>query len=313
MAFIKLSEGERRRLSAFFTCLVLAAFAWLVTALSKQYNYTVKRAVTYKNQPRMRAFHALQADSLNITITGTGWQMLFSRIHDGDTSVTIDLQSLEKESYVVPNLQLKQILDKNVQHDVVSIEPDTLYFDFSHRAVKQVPVRLVTRIGYQRQFAQSNNAVLTPTYVTITGPSSRIDKITEWDTDTLVADDINETIRTKISLQPGEGNMSMYPKSVDVVIPVDEFTEKMLQIPVKLTNNAEFYNVKIFPQKVTVTFITSLKRYAETDENFFEAESDLNLWKLKDYSTLPVVLTRIPPFCRIISVDPPNIDFIIHK
>jgi len=100
---------------------------------------------------------------------------------------------------------------------------------------------------------------------------------------------------------------------VDVVIPVDEFTEKMLQIPVKLTNNAEFYNVKIFPQKVTVTFITSLKRYAETDENFFEAESDLNLWKLKDYSTLPVVLTRIPPFCRIISVDPPNIDFIIHK
>jgi YbbR domain-containing protein len=313
MSFIKLSEGERRRLSAFFTCLVLAAFAWLVTSLSKQYNYTVKRAVTYKNQPQKRAFHPLQADSLNITITGTGWQMLFSKMNDGDTTVTVDLQTLEKENYIVPSLQLKQIPDKDVQHDVVSIEPDTLYFDFSDRAEKRVPVRLIARIGYQRQFAQSNNAIVKPAYVTLTGPSSRIDKITEWNTDTLVTGDINETIRTKVNLQPGEGNMSMRPKFVDVVIPVDEFTEKTLQIPVKLINNTEPYNVKIFPQKVNVTFVTSLKRYAETDENFFEAESDLSLWKLKDYSTLPVKLTRIPPFCKIVSVDPPNIDFIIRK
>jgi YbbR domain-containing protein len=313
MALIKLSDGERRRLSAFFTCLVLAAFAWLITALSNPYNYTVRRAVTYKNTPQKRAFHPLQADSLNITITGTGWQMLFSRVNDHDTTVTVDLQTLEKENYVVPALQLKQIKDKDAQHNVVSISPDTLYFDFSDRAVKRVPVRLVSRIGYQKQFAQSNNARISPAFVTLTGPSSKINKITYWNTDTLKADNVNETIRTNIGLQPGEGNMGMYPKSISVTVPVDEFTEKTLQIPVRLVNNTEPYNVKVFPQKVKVTFITSLKRYAETDENFFEAQSDLNLWKLSDYSTLPVKLTRVPPFCRIVSVDPPNIDFIIRK
>ena len=58
-------------------------------------------------------------------------------------------------------------------------------------------------------------------------------------------------------------------------MPVDEFTEKDLEIPVKLINNRNYENVKIFPQKVKVTFTTSLSRYAEIDEDFFEATADL--------------------------------------
>ena len=40
-----------------------------------------------------------------------------------------------------------------------------------------------------------------------------------------------------VNLQPvKEGNLSVYPKSVQVTIPVDEFTEKTLVIPVKLAS-----------------------------------------------------------------------------
>jgi len=271
MAIVKLSAGERRRLSAFFTCLVLAALAWIVTTLSNPYNFTVKPIVA-------------------------------------------DLQSLDKENYVVLNSQLNQINDRDTDNIIVSINPDTLYFDFSNRMVKRVPIRLVAGLRYQRQFAQSNNAVIKPAFVTLVGPSSLIDKITEWDTDSLTAGNVNETIRTSLNLQPvTEGNMTMYPKSIDVVVPVDEFTEKTLDIPVKLVNNRDYYNVKIFPQKVKVTFIIALKKYTEVDEDFFEAQADLDLWRLKGYSTLPVRLTRVPPFCKIISIQPPNIDFIIRK
>jgi len=314
MAIVKLSASERRRLSVFFTCLVLAAVAWFITTLSNPQNYTIKRILSYKNAPQKRAFHSLQSDTVEFTITGDGWQMLFSRINDSNKPINVDLQSLDKENYVVLSSQLKQMNDKEANHEIVAINPDTLYFDFSNRMVKTVPVRLVTNLNYQKQFNQSNNAIIRPAFVTITGPSNRIDKITEWDTDSLTVNNVNETIRTKINLLPvAEGNMSMYPKTVDVVFPVDEFTEKTLQIPVKLVNNNDYYNVKMFPQKVSVTFITSLKRYAETDENFFEAEADLNLWKLQGYSTLPVKLTRVPPFCKIVNIDPPNIDFIIKK
>jgi len=314
MAIVKLSASERRRLSAFFTCLVLAALAWLFTNLSNPYVFTVKRVLTYKNTPQRRAFHSLQSDTVLVTVNGTGWQMLFSKMSDDGRTLSVDLRPLESNNYVALSSQIKQVSINNDVHDVVSFNPDTLYFDFLNRTVKRVPIKLVSDIKYQKQFAQSNNTIIKPAYVTLDGPSNRIDKITEWQTDSLTADKVNETIRAKIDLQPpNEGNITVYPKTVDVIVPIDEYTEKTLQIPVKLLNNTDYYNVKVFPEKVKVTFLTSLKRYTEIDENFFEADADLNLWKNQGYTTLPVKLIRVPPFCRVISVDPPNIDFIVKK
>jgi YbbR domain-containing protein len=125
---------------------------------------------------------------------------------------------------------------------------------------------------------------------------------------------VNETMRGRINMQaPKEGSISISPKSVQVVLPVDEFTEKTISIPVKLTNNRNYYNVKVFPQKVKVTFTTSLSRFAEMDEDFFEASADLSLWRERGYNTLPVKLTRLPSYCKIVKIEPQNIDFIVRR
>ncbi len=315
MAFVKLSATERRRLSAFFTCLILAAIAWVFTTLSGTYNFTVKKVLSYKNAPQNRAFHSLQPDTINTTMQGTGWQMLFSRMNNDDNAITVDLQTLENKDYVVLSSQLKQINDrKEFDEQIVGFNPDTLYFDFSNMVVKHIPVKLLTDISYQRQFSQSNNVIIKPSYVTLSGPAGIIDNIKAWNTDSLILDSVNETVRTRVNMQPAkEGNVSIYPKSVQVVLPVDEFTEKTISIPVKLINNRNYYKVKIFPLKVNVTFITSLNRYAEMDEELFEASADLALWSDRDYTTLPVKLTRIPAYCKIVKIEPRNIDFIVRK
>ena len=315
MAFVKLSATERRRLSAFFTCLILAALAWVFTTLSGNYNFTVKEVLSYKNAPQKRAFHSLQPDTISTTMQGTGWQMLFSRMNNEDKAITVDLQTLENKDYVVLSSQLKQINDKkDFDEQIVGFNPDTLYFDFSNRAVKRIPIKLLSDINYQHQFSQSNDVFIRPSYVTLSGPANVIDNIKTWNTDSLILDSVNETIRTSINMQPAkEGNVSIYPKSVQVVLPVDEFTEKTISIPVKLINNLDYYKVKIFPVKVNVTFITSLNRYAEMDEDLFEASADLGLWRDHDYTTLPVKLTRIPAYCKIVKIEPQNIDFIVRK
>ena len=315
MAFVKLSASERRRASAFLTCLVLAALAWVFTTLSNTYNFTVKEVLTYKNTPQKRAFHSLQPDTVYATMQGTGWHMLFSKMNTENKRIPVDLHTLDNKDYVVLSSQLKQINDsKEFDDQIVSFNPDTLYFDFSNRATKRVPIRLLSGINYQRQFAQSNNVVVRPSYVTLSGPGNVIDNIKSWDTDSLVVDSANETIRANIDLQPSrEGNVSIFPKSVQIVIPVDEYTEKEISIPVKLVNNKEMYKVKLFPQKIKVTFTTSLNHYAEMDEDLFEASADLGLWREHDYSTLPVKLTRVPAFCKIVKIEPQNIDFIVRK
>jgi YbbR domain-containing protein len=249
MALIKLSAIERRRLSAFITCLVLAFFAWIVTILSNQRPYIVKEALDFRNTPQRRAFHSLQPDTVNATVNGTGWDLLFSKMNSGIKSVSVDLQSLENKSFIVLSSQKDLINSRRVnEQPIIGFSPDTLYFDFSNRKVKRIPVNLVTGVKYSHQFFQSGDITLQPGYVIINGPAAVIDKISSWNSDTLKTDSIDETLKTNVNLQRvTEGNLSVYPRSIQVNIPVEEFTEKVLEIPVKLISNNEGLNVKIFP------------------------------------------------------------------
>ncbi len=149
MAIIKLSATERRRVSAFFTCLVLAVFAWIFIVLSNNYNYTVKEALNFKNTPQKRAFHSLQSDTVNVTVNGTGWEMLFSKMNNHLKEISVDLRALEDQSYVVLSSQLDQINNKKeIGQQITGFNPDTLYFDFSNRKVKRIPIQIITAIKF---------------------------------------------------------------------------------------------------------------------------------------------------------------------
>ena len=314
MALLKLSATERRRLSAFFTCLVLAFFAWAVAVLSNPKPYTAKVVLDFRNTPQRRAFHPLQSDTIAVTVNGTGWDELLSRM-GGGKPINVDLHTLENKSYLVLSAQKDQINSRRESDkQIISFIPDTLYFDFSNRKVKRIPVNLITSIKYRHQFFQSGNITLNPAYVIINGPSNLIDGINSWNSDTLKMDSVDENVNTHVNLEPvREGNLSIYPKNIQANIPVDEFTEKELQIPVKLVNNRGDDDVKIFPQKVKITFMISLTRFADVDEDMFEATADLDLWRKNGYKTLPVRLSKAPDYCRIVKIEPGNIDFIIKK
>jgi YbbR domain-containing protein len=315
MAIIKLSVTERRRVSVFITCLVLAICGWVIITLSNSYDYNVKEIINFRNAPQKRAFHSLQSDTVNVTVRGTGWEMLVSKMNEQNRVIKVDLHTLDSEAYVVLSSQLLEInAEKTVPNQIIAFNPDTLYFDFTNRSVRRVPVQLIKSLKYQQQFAQSGNVVIKPSYVTITGPSNRIDKIATWKTDSLVVKNVGESVSASVNLEAStEGNISIYPKTVQVSIPVDEYTEKMMEIPVKLVGNTNFFDVKVFPQKVKVTFTTSLNRYADITDDLFEAQADLSLWSLYGYKTLPVKVTRLPAFCKIVNIEPRNIDFIIKK
>ncbi|MCD8741569.1 YbbR-like domain-containing protein [Mucilaginibacter roseus] len=315
MPIIKLSPAERRRLTAFTTCIVLAVVAWVFAVLSTPHNFTVPKLIVFKNAPQRRAFHSLQSDTVNATVQGNGWQMLFSRFNDDENQLTVDLHTLDQRDYVVLGSQMRRInAAQPPNRQIIAFDPDTLYFDFSSRRVKKVPVELLTSIDYKKQFAQSGDIVLKPDYVTISGPSELIGRIRSWNTDTLQLDNVSEPVSKQLKMQSvKEVNMTVYPKTIQVKIPVDEFTEKTLEIPVKVVNNPHYYNVKIVPQKVKVTFMTSLSDYPDMDDAFFEATADLSLWEQKGYHALPVKLKRIPPYCRIVKIEPAVVDFIIKK
>ncbi|RKR84763.1 YbbR-like protein [Mucilaginibacter gracilis] len=315
MAIIKLSKNERRRVSVFFTCLFLAFGAWVLTMLSNRYTYQSKMAVTFVNPPLRRSFRSLQADTVDARVQGSGWDMMFSRMNMQDNHIAVNLKTLDNHNYILLSSQLKAINEKRAANQqILSFDPDTLYFDFSSRAVKRVPVVLQYNVVFKRQFIISDDILLNPNYVTISGPAKTLANINYWKTDSLKLTGVEDPVDQVVRLQPvAESNMSIFPKSVRVHIPVSEFTEKTVEVPVKLINNKNYYNVKIIPQKVKITFTVALNKYAQTDEHAFEAIADLDFWESKGYKQLPVKVTLFPPYCKLVRIEPQNVDFIVKE
>jgi len=315
MPLIRLTKIERKRFLALISCLLLAIAAWLVMALNNKYVYTAKTVLVYKNFPQNKAFHPLQSDTVDLQVEGTGWQLLFARMRVSPPSISISLDKLNNKDYILFSEQLFSVNNQlETSQKIISVRPDTLYFDFSKRKVKRVPVKLLSRFNFANQYGVSDDIEVTPSYVTVSGPQQDIEKIKEWKTDTLKLENLQNTTVTRVAMMQNKfKNVNIFPASVEVNVPVDEFTEKTIELPLKVINNPEYYSLKLYPKKVKVTFLVALSSYQQINEEFMEATVDLNEWKQLHHQQLSVTMTRFPEFCKFVRVVPNKVDFIIEK
>ncbi len=315
MPFIKLTKVERKRFLVLVACLLCAIGAWLFMALNNKYVYTAKTVLIYKDFPQKKAFKALQTDTVDLQVEGTGWQLLFARLRVNPQSITVSLDKLNSRNFILFSEQLQQVNKQlETSQRIISVKPDTLYFDFSRRTNKRVPVKLRYDISFVQQYGLASKIQLKPSYVNISGPQEELIKIKEWHTDSLKLKEVQHSINTRVAIKANNSaNVSIYPTSVDVKVPVDEFTEKTVEVPLNLINNKDFYDVKLYPKKVKVTFMVALSRYEEVDEDFIVANVDVNEWKLLKHEQLTVKISRFPEYCKLINISPTKINFIIEK
>lgn len=315
MPLIKLTRLEQKRFGAVLLCVFCAIGAWLFLALNKKYPYTVQTELLYKDEPQGKAFKALQPDTVDLKVEGTGWQLLFARLRIKPPSITVSLQKLNSRSYVVFSEQLDQVNRQlETSQKIISIKPDTLYFDFSRRTNKRVPLKLISKLSFAPQFGISKETELTPSYVNISGPHEELEKIHVWHTDSLKLSEINKNVDVRVNILKNPiSNVSIYPANVGVKIPIDEFTEKTIEVPLSILNNKEYYDVKLYPKKVTVVLLVALSNYAKTDEDQLKAVVNLNEWKVLQHNKLSVKINKLPEFAKLVSITPSSVDFIIEK
>ena len=316
MPLIKLSKLERRRLTILFTCLIVSMGAWSFFALSSHYVYQIKTPIRYIHTPRKQAFRPLQADTINLQIEGTGWQVLFSEIRIMSQSyVDVDMKDLDDQGYLVLAEQTKYINRQlGTSQKVVHVHPDTLFFDLSKGFVKKVPVQLIQSLTFNHQYGIADKIQIKPAFVTLIGSSEDLESIHVCQTETLRVQGVNHSIAARVPIRPPlKTNVGIQPLWVEVQVPVDEFTEKVVEVPLKVLNSSIFDEVKLFPKKVKITFLTALDKYGQIDSEFFEASVDLDKWRQNGYKQLPVTLSRFPDYCKLVQLEPQNVDFIINK
>lgn len=175
-------------------------------------------------------------------------------------------------------------------------------------------MRALYSMQFKKQYGIIGDTKANPDYVTVTGPLEDVANIEYLETDTIRGTAVSSDIRTIAYLNKHQkNNITIYPTFSEITIPVGEITEKVLELPIRVENGGRYTTVRTIPTKVKVTFLVSLKDYNKWTSRDFEAIVDMENWEENKVKTLPVIITKVPNYCQIISIEPQNIDFFVRK
>lgn len=311
----KLNKTQRRKITIFLRCIIISFVAWLLIAISNKYTFTIKAGIEFVNIPEKRAFHSLQSDTVSIKVKMSGWDVLLYRLHPDTANIQVDLSSLNTRNFIVFSNQIG-FINRQFPADkqVVNVSPDTLYFDFSKQTQRKIPVRVPTSLSFKKQYDIIGETRTNPSHITITGPLEDVANIEYLETDSITGKNVHTDIRTIANINKRQRtNITIYPTFTEVMIPVGEVTEKIIEVPIKIENANRYTSVRIIPTKAVLTMMVSLKDYPKFSARDFEVVVDMEGWEKNRTKSLPTIVTKVPDFVKIVKVEPQNIDFFVRK
>ena len=206
----------------------------------------------------------------------------------------------------------KKVLSQlNVSTRLLSMKPDTLEYIYATGMSKLVPVRL------SGQWVPAVNIicrirVFKPDSVLAYAPEGVLDTITAAYTQPVKQENVSDTLRQQVSLLARRG-VKFVPASIEMILPVDIYTEKTVEVPLHGVNFPADKVLRAFPSKVQVTFQVGLSRFREiTADDFHINVSYEELLRLGS-DKYTVKLRNIPDGVKQVRFNPEQVDFLIEQ
>lgn len=309
-----------KRVGAFAVCVLVATLLWLLTALTNKYTINIELDVEYENAAKNGVNEANLPKSVIIDVIDYGYNLVGYQWRKGSHRINLDFNQLriirsskENESFVLLDNRA-DILSKQLSGDakIVKLYPDTLYVSYGKRSGKKVPVRFRQKIGFAPQFTQLAEATVVPDSIYITGPQSMLNRIDEVFTDVLGIDNADKTITEKLAISRNNiGQEIVFSNnSVSVTVPVEEFTETTLDIPITVTPEVTNARVVLVPNKVTVKFNVAVSNFKKVNPQDFSVVADVGA--VKSGNMVKLRIANMPSTVKNVSLSAKQIKFFYY-
>jgi hypothetical protein len=321
-AFLKkFNIKNDRKLAIFLICVGIATFFWFLNALEKEYNVEISFPVEYTNLPNNKVLannlpdhFVLEVRSFGFTLLRYKLSMAFSPLVFNVNDFTGKMMEDSKQTYyAVPSRQFRNRLADQVSNEIniTGIQPDTIFFRFDQVVSKKVKVVHDINYSLKKQHFLTGNIDSDPDSVTVLGPKSFLDTLQVVNTVIQNFKALDKLIQKSVELKKIE-KLEFSPKRVTISIPVEEYTEKQLTIPIAINNLPDGVHVNLFPAQVKVNFMIALSRFAKvTPQDFKASVSYEDLLKNLDY--LPVQIEEKPLYLESVNFTPKKIEYLIEK
>jgi hypothetical protein len=310
-----------RRVVAYLICVGIATGFWFLNALNKTYTIKMTIPVSYTNLPNNKTLENQLPDKFDLTIRSHGFNILRQQVSSLFAPFEFNVREMtenrmmdsRRNSFAFPSRQFLTELSNQLssEMDILSMSPDTLFFKFGRMGHKMVKVKPIVKVNLNKQYQISGDIQTSPDSVLVNGPQSILDTLHFVMTELQKFKSVDEPIKTEAPLSKIK-EVFFDTQQVEISIPVEEYTEGQLSVPVVLKDQSSGVNIKLFPDKVKVTFQIGLNRFTEIRPEDFKLTvsfSDINEGKQR----LKVITESIPAYLYDLKITPEEIEYLIQN
>lgn len=309
------------RLAVFSFFLVISIVLWYLNKLNNNYVTEVEYPVSFVNPPRNKIMVGTPPKSITLKVSGFGYSLIRFNLATSLSPIVIDINSLASmeigglnEKTFILSSRARGAVASQLSSDIqlLSIFPDSLFFEFSDLVRKKVKVVPNIKMDFQRQHMLSGSIICNPDSIFITGPKTVIDTVSEVCTQQKSFLNINSTESKSLNLIPLK-QVGFSHRKVDITIPAEKFTEIVFDIPITPTNLNDGVNIILLPPSIKMRANVPIGKASDVKPHSFLVTVNLTDISTFQNNKVRVELKSFPPNVSIVDFDPKIIEFYLEK
>ena len=292
-------------------CVAAATTFWVLNALNKdnystivdypvQWEYDQKNYIPVKPLP----------ESIQIQISGNGWDLLRKYFNISGTAYPILLQSPAEKKYLL-SADLKRSLGEFITPtQLENVLGDTIHYQIDRIVTKKLrPVLDSLSYSFDKNISLEGKVNFIPDQLEITGPSSVLEAFEGNYPVALNASKINADFSGKVKLTVDESLtqlVQLKQKEIQVSFSVLSYLEGNKRLKIKKVNfpsNVKISNEELIP---VLSYLIEEGDLPQLKDLQFEAVLDYRKRNRTD-STLQIEVNPNPKFLKEVKISPPQI------
>ncbi len=309
------SNLNRRKVKVFIVFLACSFVIWLISKLSEPYESRVTFNMNYSDLPDTLLLTKEASNTVTAKLKANGFQFLYYNLNL--KGITLDLSTVQENGskYFVDARQLKKGLEAQLAKStsLIEVEHDLIYIDLYKVAAKKVPVRPSVSLQLSQNYFLEGPLQIEPDTVILKGPRIEIDGVTEISTVDLELKELSSNFsqELRLSMPKQIQNSELSHTKVRIAGKVVRFSEKVFDIPIKVVNLPEEFDIKIFPNTVAVVCKAAVDRLRNLTVDDFEVIADYENARASSHMLLK--LDKKPENVYDVKLQENQVQFILEK
>ncbi len=318
----------RKRILVFLTFFILSAAFWFYRALDDTYADNIHYPLKYVNLPQNKILASDPLDKITLRVRGNGYTLLNNKLKPPTLELNVNdfslgSQSIDSLSLFLISRQAKEIFaaelskKNNDPLEILSTYPDTITFNFTKTRTKKVKVlpQFIDKDNlFARQYMCNGKISVVPDRIIVVGPYSVIDTLSSVYTETINLTSLKDSTTKKVKLNKIKG-IRFLDEKVKIHIPVDKYTEALIEKQISVKNLPDSILLKVFPRVVKIRYNVTLSQYDNVSISQFNPYVDYNEASSATSSDqrIRVHIDSLSERAHDVNIYPKNVEFLIEQ